>query len=77
MHVQTTLKGFTDMQNKILKLPTVIERTGLSRSSIYSFIHDNRFPAPIKLGERSVGWIEENINSWISERAKASVGGAA
>ena len=62
---------------KILKLPAVIERTGLSRSSIYSYVANNRFPAPIKLGERSVGWIEANINQWIADRADASTGGDA
>lgn len=57
---------------KILKLPAIIERTGLSRSSIYSYISNNRFPAPIKLGERSVGWIESSVDQWITDRIDAS-----
>lgn len=54
----------------ILRLPCVIQRTGLSRSSIYSYVSQKRFPAPIRLGARSVGWLETDINDWIASRIK-------
>jgi prophage regulatory protein len=57
---------------KIIKLPAVKDRTSLSRSAIYLKISQNTFPAPISLGDRSVGWIEEEINSWIKERIESS-----
>jgi prophage regulatory protein len=57
---------------KILRLPAVEDRTGLARSTIYLKISQNAFPAPISLGDRSVGWIEEEINSWIKERIESS-----
>ena len=56
----------------ILRLPQVMERTGLSRSTIYLRISEGCFPQPISLGPRTVGWIEEEIDSWIEERVKAS-----
>ena len=56
----------------ILRLPQVMKRTGLSRSTIYLRISEGRFPQPISLGPRTVGWIEEEIDSWIEERVKAS-----
>ena len=43
------------MATAILRLPTVKERTGLSRSSIYLRIAENRFPKPVSLGGRAVG----------------------
>lgn len=56
------------MKNKIIRLPDVKEKTGLSRSSIYAFIKSKQFPAPISLGMRSVGWIESSIDNWIESK---------
>lgn len=56
----------------ILRLPNVRARTGLSRSTIYLKISEGTFPAPIALGERSVGWVESEVDAWIAERIKAS-----
>lgn len=57
------------MNTKILRLPDVMEATGLSRSSIYSFIKENTFPKPHRLGARAVGWLQSDISAWINERA--------
>jgi prophage regulatory protein len=57
---------------KILKLPQVMEATALSRSSIYAYIKAQKFVAPIRLGTRAVGWEEEAINQWLSDRKDAS-----
>ena len=57
---------------RILRLPNVIDRTGASRSFIYASIKSGKFPRPIHIGPRSVGWIEEGIDMWIAERVKAS-----
>jgi len=54
------------MQTNILRLPAVKARTGLSRSTIYLKISKDEFPKPISLGERAVGWVEEDINNWLS-----------
>lgn len=56
----------------ILRLPSVQARTGLSRSTIYLRIATGDFPAPVSLGGRAVGWLEEEISQWISERVAAS-----
>lgn len=57
---------------RILRLPIVKERTGLARSTIYLKISQDEFPKPISLGDRSVGWIEEEITSWIEQRIQSS-----
>ena len=56
------------MSNRILKLPTVISRTGLGRSTIYAKVAKHEFPSPIQLSERSVGWLEADIEAWIEQR---------
>jgi len=54
----------------ILRLPAVKARTGLSRSSIYAFVKQGRFPRPIHIGPRSVGWFDTAIDAWMEECIK-------
>jgi len=60
------------MAHKILRLPQVINRTGLSRSSIYLRMANNDFPLSISLGGRSVGWLEKDIDDWLDEKIQSS-----
>ncbi|TAF74937.1 MAG: AlpA family phage regulatory protein [Alphaproteobacteria bacterium] len=53
------------MIERILRRRDVEARTGLSRSSIYKKLAEHTFPQPIKLGGRSVGWLETEIEAWI------------
>lgn len=53
---------------KILRLNSVIAHTGLSRSTIYAMLKNGNFPQSVKLGLRSVGWYEADIQGWISGR---------
>jgi prophage regulatory protein len=65
----------TDSTQKILRLPEVTRRVGISRSSIYLKISGGEFPRPIKLGVRSVGFLESEIIEWIDGRILASRAG--
>jgi len=60
------------MAETILRLPSVRARTGLSRSTIYLRISEDRFPKPISLGGRAVGWIESEIDEWLKEQIEIS-----
>lgn len=61
------------MFHQVLRIFEVSDRTGLPRSSIYAKIQAGDFPRPIKLGPRSVGWLEGDINSWIDEKVSQSL----
>ena len=61
---------------RILRLPDVLARTGLSRSTIYVRLAEGSFPKPVQLGGRAVGWIESDVDTWIRERIAASRGEA-
>lgn len=60
------------MAKVVLRLPVVQARTGLSRSTIYLRIADGTFPKPVSLGDRAVGWLESEIESWLSSRVEVS-----
>ncbi len=59
---------------RFLRLPDVIARTGLSRSTIYVRLAEGRFPRPVSLGGRAVGWIEAELDEWLRERIAESRG---
>jgi prophage regulatory protein len=60
------------MPEKILRLPNVLDRTGLSRSTVYLRVTEGRFPPPVSLGARAVGWIETEVEEWIARQIKVS-----
>jgi len=55
-----------DRNERILRLPQVKTRTGMSRSSIYVKIGAGTFPPQLKLGVKIVGWYESEISEWIA-----------
>ena len=60
---QTTATG-----DRILRIPEVCQRTGLSRATIYTRIRSGDFPPRIKLGPRAMGFRESALDRWINER---------
>jgi prophage regulatory protein len=60
----------------LAKLPAVMNATGLSRSAVYAKVKTREFPAPVKLGERSVAWRVESVRAWIAARIEAATAGA-
>jgi prophage regulatory protein len=60
------------MPETILRLPAVKARIGLARSSIYHLISQGRFPRPIALSLRSVGWLESEVNEWLAAQVARS-----
>jgi prophage regulatory protein len=53
---------------RILRLYEVEAVTGKKRSAIYEDTTNGRFPAPVPLGERAVGWLETEIMEWQEQR---------
>jgi prophage regulatory protein len=53
--------------DKILRMRTVLERTGLSRSTLYRKMHDGTFPHQIRISEHCCGWRESAINRWMAD----------
>ena len=59
---------------RILRMPEVEARTGLSRSTIDVRRRQGRFPRPVLLGARALGWVEAEVEEWIRERIAESRG---
>jgi len=54
-----------DRSTKFLRLPSVIDKVGLSRSQIYKLIQQGDFPEPVKIGPKISVWIEEKLEMWM------------
>ncbi len=60
-------KERTNRPTRILRLPEILARTGLSRTTIWEWRRAGRFPQPVPLGTRRVGWIEAEFEEWMDE----------
>jgi prophage regulatory protein len=60
--------------NKLLRRQQVIDRVGLSRSTLYNYMSNNLFPRPLRIGVRAVAWSEAAINQWIADRPLSAGG---
>ncbi len=54
-----------------LRLPAVLRATGLGRSTVYRLVAEHRFPAPVKLASRAVGWRHDDVRQWTLARPSA------
>jgi prophage regulatory protein len=53
---------------RIVRLPSVVERTGLSARTIRRLVETGSFPAPVKLSRQAIGWSSEALDAWIRGR---------
>lgn len=56
---------------RLIRLPEVLQRVGVSRSTLYCWIKRGQFPRQIALGANSSAWIEADVNAWIAARIAA------
>lgn len=50
---------------RLIRVPEVLRRVGFSRTKMYEFIKEGRFPDKVKIGLRSVAFAESEIDAWI------------
>ena len=55
----------TDTPDRILRLKAVLERTGLSRSTMYRKLQNGTFPRNVQISIRCTGWRESAVNEWM------------
>ena len=55
---------------RFIRLQEVMDKTGLSKSTIYSKIKEGEFPMSIPIGSRAVAWDESDVEKWLGLRVK-------
>jgi prophage regulatory protein len=57
----------SDSDERIIRLKAVLERTGLSRSTLYRKIQLGTFPKQIRISERCAGWRQSAVSEWLRD----------
>jgi prophage regulatory protein len=57
-------------EHRILRRAEVEAKTGFKRAHIYSLVKEGKFPKPLRLGVRAVGWDSVEVDQWITDRLK-------
>ena len=50
---------------RMLRIKVVLQRTGLSRATLYRKVADGTFPKQIQLSTRCIGWRESAVDAWL------------
>lgn len=56
---------------KLIRVKEVAARTGKSRPRIYADIAAGKFPPPVRIGDRAVAWVDEEVDAWMASRVAA------
>lgn len=62
----------TAQRERLIRLASVEQQTGLKKSAIYAGAKVGTFPQPIRLSRRCVVWRETEIQQWIAQRIAES-----
>ncbi|MDE0260087.1 MAG: AlpA family phage regulatory protein [Gammaproteobacteria bacterium] len=65
------MERVTNRPARILRLPEVEARTGLSRSTIYRWRIAGRFPPAVVMGGRTLGWFESDVERWLQSNPRS------
>jgi prophage regulatory protein len=58
-------------EERFLRLPEVVRRCGVAKSSIWLWARTGKFPKPLKISERVTVWRESEVAAWIASRVEA------
>lgn len=64
---------FQAPERRILRRPEVEAKVGFKRAYLYELVKAGKFPKPITLGIRAVGWDSVEIDQWILDRIRDRV----
>ena len=54
---------------RLIRLPEVLQLTGISRATIYRWIGMGTFPPPVNPGDsRMIAWKSDVIEAWVESR---------
>lgn len=54
-----------ELPDRILRINIVLDRTGLTRSTLYRKMQAGTFPKQVRIAARCAGWRESAVNAWM------------
>lgn len=62
----------TTPKESLIRLPEVIRRTGYSKPWLYKLIDAGKFPKQVKIGSRSIAFVESEVDAWVANKIAES-----
>jgi prophage regulatory protein len=56
------------MTERLIRLPEVMDKLGIARSTVWLYVEQEKLPKPIKLSPRVTVWRESEINAYIADK---------
>lgn len=53
---------------KVVRVKEVANMLSICKATVYNWLKKGKFPQPIKIGDRVVGWPVELIEEWLEEK---------
>jgi len=60
----------TPPPKRLMRLPSVLERLGISKTEFYRRVKQGAAPSAVRLGANSVAWLESDIEQYIDKLVK-------
>jgi prophage regulatory protein len=57
------------IDERILRKPQVMELTGLGKTTLYLLVKSGKFPKPVRIGKRAIGWKYTDVKAWLERLA--------
>jgi prophage regulatory protein len=54
---------------RAIRIKEVATKIGLGPSTIYRMVAEGRFPRPFPIAPNRIAWIEDDIDTWLAEKA--------
>jgi len=67
-HADKEIALMSSRSIRMLRLPQVIDATGLGKTKIYELQGQGDFPMRVKITAHSVAWVEEEVQAWLAAR---------
>lgn len=69
------MPAVTTSKENLIRLPEVQRRTGYGKAWIYKLINAGKFPQSVKIGTRSIAFIESEVDEWVASKIAESRSG--
>ncbi|WP_413493032.1 helix-turn-helix transcriptional regulator [Morganella psychrotolerans] len=69
------MPAITTQKESLIRLPEVIRRTGYSKPWLYKLIDAGQFPKQVKIGSRSIAFVESEVDAWVANKIAESRSG--
>lgn len=69
------MPAVTTSKENLIRLPEVQRRTGYGKAWIYKLIKMGKFPQQVKIGSRSIAFLESEVDEWVTNKINESRSG--